>query len=142
MKVSHQFLRFLVVGTTAALVNWLSRIALSLALPLSAAIVVAYVIAMGVAYGLNRAFVFAPSERSRGTEFARFTLVNIVALTQVWLVTILLVRYVFPAVGFSWNAEAVAHAVGIASPVLTSYFGHRHFSFAPAKAPPEKPPHG
>ena len=27
---------------------------------------------------------------------------------------------------------AIAHGIGVASPIVTSYFGHKYFSFAPA----------
>ena len=133
MKISAQFLRFLAVGSSAAFVNWLAGRLFALVMPLSVAIVIAYVIAVLFAYVLNRRFVFEPSQRSRASELSRFVLVNLVALVQVWAVTMALARIVFPSVGFAWNADASAHAIGIASPVFTSYFGHRYFSFAPAK---------
>ncbi len=41
-------------------------------------------------------------------------------------------RFVFPAVGFTWHAETVAHVIAVASPILTSYVAHKYFSFAEA----------
>ena len=41
-----------------------------------------------------------------------------------------LARLAFPAVGFDWLAEDIAHLIGVAIPAVTSYFGHRHFSFS------------
>jgi putative flippase GtrA len=130
VKLSAEFLRFAGVGAFAAVVNWGSRIFLSRVLDFSAAIVVAYFIGMITAYALNRRFVFQPSGRSVRSEFVRFTLVNLVALAQVWAVSMVLFEYGFPAIGFTWRAEACAHAFGVASPIVTSYFGHRYFSFA------------
>jgi hypothetical protein len=40
-----------------------------------------------------------------------------------------LAQYVFPAIGFSFYPEAVAHAVGVIFPVFTSFFGHKYLSF-------------
>ena len=37
---------------------------------------------------------------------------------------------IFPAVGFTWHGETVAHVIGVLVPVVTSYLGHKHFSFA------------
>jgi putative flippase GtrA len=55
--------------------------------------------------------------------------VNLLALVQVWLISVGLVRLVFPAIGFIWQAETMAHAIGVVSPVITSYFAHKYYSF-------------
>jgi len=128
--VSRRFGLFLLAGGTAALANILSRIVFSLAMPYEVAIVVAYVVGMTVAYALNRSFVFEESGRSVADEYVRFTIVNLVAVAQVWIVSVGLARVVFPAIGFAWHAETVAHVIGVIVPVFTSYFGHKHFSFA------------
>ena len=67
---------------------------------------------------------------ARGSELFRFAIVNVFALAQVWLVSVGLARLAFPAIGFAWHAEDIAHLIGVAIPAVTSYFGHRHFSFA------------
>jgi putative flippase GtrA len=126
----NRFVRFLLVGGAAALVNVLSRMAFSLSVPYIAAIVIAYVCGMTTAYALNKLFVFAPSGRAVHEEYLRFTIVNMVALAQVWLVSVGLAFYIFPWLGFNWHAETIAHIIGVAVPTVTSYFGHRHFSFA------------
>lgn len=128
--MSPRFLRFVAAGGFAALVNVLSRIGFSRLVPYGAAIVLAYLAGMTVAFTLTRLFVFEPSGRSRRDEYLRFGLVNLVALAQVWVVSEILYRWAFPLVGFSWRAETVAHAIGVASPIFTSYLGHKHFSFA------------
>jgi putative flippase GtrA len=129
----QRFVRFVLVGGIAALVNILSRIAFSFAMSYGAAIVVAYLCGMTTAYALSKLFVFAPSGRAVHDEYVRFAIVNLVALAQVWIVSVGLAFYVFPLIGFSWHVETVAHAVGVAVPAVTSYFGHRHFSFAAAR---------
>jgi len=126
----RQFSAFILVGGTAALVNWGSRIGLSaVGLQLTAAIIVAYVIGMSTAYVLSKLFVFEKSGRKIRDEAFRFMLVNLVAVVQVWVVTICLQRWGLPAINWHWQPEAVAHAVGVASPIVTSYFGHQHFTF-------------
>ena len=123
------FVRFLLVGGVAAVVNWLSRFGLSLFMPLEAAVTFAYILGMTCAYLLSRVFVFEASGRSIHNEFARFAIVNVFALGVVLGITLLLVRYVFPTVGFDWHPEAIAHGIGVLSPAVTSYLGHRHFTF-------------
>lgn len=126
----RRFALFVVAGGIAALVNIASRIALNQAMPYEVAIVVAYVCGMTTAYALNKLFVFERSGRAVTDEYVRFTLVNLVAVAQVWLVSVGLARLLFPAVGFTWHAETVAHVIGVIVPVFTSYLGHKHFSFA------------
>lgn len=128
--ISRQFVIFAVAGGVAAGVNWLSRMGLAMFMPVEAAIVIAYLIGMTTAYALNRQFVFEKTGRTMASEYWRFGLVNVVALAQVWLVTMALLRFIFPTVNFTWRAEDVAHAIGVLSPIVTSYLGHRHFSFA------------
>jgi putative flippase GtrA len=125
-----QFVKFLAVGVVAALVNILSRIALNYVMSYEVAIIVAYVCGMTTAYVLNKLFVFSPSGRAVHDEYIRFTIVNLFAVAQVWIVSVGLAFYVFPSIGFDWHAETVAHIIGVMVPAVTSYFGHRHFSFA------------
>lgn len=128
--MTREFVAFVAAGGTAAFVNWLSRIGFSAFVPLGAAVVLAYLVGMTTAYVLNRMFVFQRSGRAIRNEYLRFALVNIVALAQVLGVTFVLVRWLFPAIGFDWRPHEVAHAIGVASPIITSYLGHRHFTFS------------
>lgn len=127
-----EFGRFLVTGGIAAGANIVSRWLLSHAVIYEIAVVFAYLIGMATAYALMRIFVFARSGRTVRDEATRFALVNVAALVQVWVVSVGLARLVFPWVGFGWYAEDIAHLIGVAVPAVTSYFGHRYFSFAAA----------
>jgi len=132
--VSPQFFKFVAAGGLAAAVNVASRIGFSRMAPYGVAIVLAYLVGMTTAFVLTRLFVFEPSGRRKRDEYVRFGLVNLVSLAQVWLVSELLYRWLFPMAHFAWRPETVAHAIGVASPIFTSYLGHKHFSFA-AHAP-------
>jgi putative flippase GtrA len=134
MKLDNRFIAFVLVGGLAAAVNVVSRVALSMVLNYDLSIVIAYLVGMTTAYLLNRYYVFERSGRTVASEYVRFGLVNAVALVQVWLVSVILARHLFPAVGFNWHAELIAHGIGVASPIVTSYFGHKYFSFAPDKS--------
>jgi putative flippase GtrA len=131
MSPSHrsQFARFVLVGGIAAAVNILSRIIFNLVMSYEVAIVVAYICGMTMAYMLNKLFVFSPSGRSIHDEYLRFTIVNLLAVAQVWIVSVGFAFFVFPAIGFTWHAETIAHVLGVTFPTLTSYYGHKHFSF-------------
>ncbi len=128
--MSRAFVLFALVGGFAAVVNVVARILFSRVVDYKLAVVLAFPIALSVAFLLNREFVFKQAQRkSVAGQYLRFGLVNVVALVQVWLVSVGLAFYVFPWLGFTWHAETVAHAFGVASPVVTSYFAHKHFSF-------------
>lgn len=127
---SSEFFRFLIVGGIAALVNFVSRIFFSEWMSFRIAIIVAYLVGMLTAYILSRALVFEPSGKHPGHELFYFTLVNLFAVIQVWLISVGLAEYVFPYFSFSFYPEEVAHLSGLSVPVITSYLGHKYFSFA------------
>ena len=127
---ARRFLTFLVTGGCAALVNVASRLALSRILPFEAAVPLAYLVGMVTAFTLAKLFVFETTGRSLHVEYGRFALVNLVALVQVWVVSVALARLVLPGLGWTWNTETVANVIGIVSPVVLSYYGHKRFSFA------------
>ena len=130
--VSRSFLLFVLVGMIAAAVNVLARYFINFAVSFELAIVLAFPIALSVAFVLNRSFVFKSEDKRVAGQYGRFLLVNLLMLCQVWVVSICLARYVFPAIGLTWHAELLAHIIGVGSPIVTSYFAHKHFSFRTA----------
>ncbi len=125
-----QFLKFLITGGIAALVNLLSRYALNQIMSFESAVIVAYLLGMVTAYVLARRFVFDASGRSVSSEMRRFLLVNLVALGFVWVISVGLARVLFPAIGMTWHADDIAHLIGVMAPAVTSYIGHRFYTFA------------
>jgi len=125
-----RFLRFLMSGGLAAIVNVASRHLLSAVMPFRWAIIVAYLFGMSTAWLLSRLFVFERTRRRWVDEYGRFALINVVAAAQVWLISVGLAEFMFPAVSFNFHPEDVAHVVGVAVPAFTSYLGHKHFTFA------------
>lgn len=127
--ISKQFLRFLVAGGVAAAANFGSRILLSLVMPYTTAIVVAYCIGMVTAFLLNRRFVFEASSNPLHRQAGWFIAINLLAVLQTLAVSLLLARWLFPAIGMTFHPETLAHAAGVAVPVFTSYLGHKAFTF-------------
>lgn len=125
-----QFLRFLVAAGLSVPVNLGSRIAFSHVMPYEAALVVSHLCGMLTAYVLTRVFVFQPSGRTSRSELGRFALVNLVSLALTWMVAVALVRFAFPVIGFHRAPELVAHVIGLGLSSITSFYGHRRFSFA------------
>lgn len=125
----RQFFYFVVAGGIAAAANVGSRIEFNLWMPYAAAIVVAYIVGMLVAFVLNRLFVFRQTVNPLHHQAFWFTMVNLAAVLQTLIVSLLLVDIVFPRIGFGWHSETVAHAIGVLIPVITSFIGHKKFTF-------------
>jgi putative flippase GtrA len=126
----RRFAAFLLTGGVAAGANVASRAVFGLVAPYETSVALAYLVGMTTAFFLARLFVFGGSGRGLHVEYGRFALVNVAALVQVVAVSAGLARIVFPAVGLTAHAELFAHLVGVLSPVLASYQGHKRFSFA------------
>jgi DNA-binding transcriptional MocR family regulator len=54
------------------------------------------------------------------------------AVAQTLAISLALAWWLLPALGVERHVEAIAHAVGVAVPVVTSYLGHRRFTFRSA----------
>jgi len=111
------------------LVNIAARYLLNFHMGYGTAIVLAYLCGMVTAFCLAKRFVFARSELHTANQFIRFGLVNLAALIQVWAVSVCLAECVFRKIGMVRHAEDLAHVIGVSVPVVTSYLGHKHFSF-------------
>ncbi len=126
---SKQFLAFLITGGIAALVNFGSRFVFSEYVSFGKAVILAYLVGMITAFILAKLFVFETSKHSTKKEFFYFTLVNVVAIIQTYIISVGFAMYLFPDINFTFHPEAVAHAIGVVFPVFTSFIGHKYFSF-------------
>ena len=126
---SKQFVGFLLTGGAAASVNFGSRILLNQWINYSASIVVAYLIGMVTAFVLARLFVFKQSTQTLHRSAGFFALINVFAVFQTWLVSIILARHLLPTLGVNRFIPEIAHAIGVVVPVFSSYFGHQRWSF-------------
>lgn len=127
--IRTEFMQFLVVGGFAALVNFISRILINEWVGYRLAVILAYLVGMLTAFILSKIYVFEKSGRHHWHELRDFTLVNLLAVVQVWLISVGLAEYLFPAAGYTFYAPEVAHLIGLAIPAVTSYLGHKYYSF-------------
>jgi putative flippase GtrA len=125
---------FLLTSGFSAVVNLGSRWVFSHYMRFEIAVVVAFFFGVTMSYVLARKFVFKSSDGSIQSEFHRFLGVNLVALILVWITSILLADHLFPAIGFGWHAEDIAHFIAVAMPAVGSYLAHRAYTF---KSSPE-----
>ncbi len=124
-----EFFQFLFFGGLSASLNFLSRIGFSQFFSYRIAVVLAYFIGMLTAFIFFKHYVFGKSNRHYKDEIRDFTIVNIFSAIQVWLTSVGLSEYFFPYISFNFYPEEVAHFIGLSILAVTSYFGHKHFSF-------------
>lgn len=126
---SRQFLIFLLSGGCAALVNFSSRILYNQWMSFSSAVILAYLTGMATAFVLFRILVFRQSSQRLHHSAIYFTLVNMLAIVQTWVISMLMANYFLPYMSITRHAQEIAHATGIVVPVFSSYLGHKHLSF-------------
>lgn len=127
--LTPQFARFLFAGGIAAGANYGSRFLFSRWVGYEQAIVLAYLVGMFVAFVLMRGHVFEAKGKALAPQIAKFVGVNILALSQTLIISVVLARWALPALGIDEHAKALAHLVGVLVPVATSYFGHKFLTF-------------
>lgn len=125
----QQFFLFLFCGGLAAVLNWGSRFIFSIWLPFEMAIVAAFLVGLFSGFLLMRWFVFNGRGQSLAPQVGKYLIVNMLALFQTLLISTLFARLLLPEIGMVKNIEALAHLVGVLTPVLTSYIGHKRWSF-------------
>ncbi|MGH8032303.1 MAG: GtrA family protein [Luteimonas sp.] len=127
--IARQFLLFLIAGGLAALANFGSRIGFNQFMSYVPAIVLAYCVGMFTAFILNRLFVFQQAGNALHHQALWFIVVNLAAVLQTVVVSLAMRDWVLPSLGIDVYPEAIAHALGVAVPVFTSYLGHKHLTF-------------
>lgn len=126
---SKQFLTFLFTGGIAAIINFGSRIGYNYFMDFSKAVILAYLTGMVTAFILAKLFVFTQSQQKIHHSILFFVLVNLIAISQTWAISIGLAYYVLPSLRVTVYTPEIAHAIGIIVPVFTSYIGHKRWSF-------------
>lgn len=130
---SKQFILFLFTGGFAAVINFGSRFFYNEYMSFGGAVILAYITGMVTAFVLTKLFVFKKSVNSTKKEFFYFSLVNLVAIVQTYIISVGFAEYIFPSIDFTFHPDAVAHAMGVIFPVFTSFVGHKYFSFRSEK---------
>jgi len=126
---AKQFAFFLISGGLAAGLNWGSRFLFSEFVRFEVAVVLAFLVGLLSGFILMRVFVFNGAGRPIVPQVGKYVAVNLFALVQTLLISLVLARWVLPSFGIVEHAEALAHLVGVLVPVVTSYFGHKFLTF-------------
>ena len=122
-----QKILFLICGGFAALANFFSRIFFSLFLQLPLAILFSFLVGLTCGYFLFNNYVFKSKKVKNMRSPFIFLFVNIIALLQIYLLTIGLSKFFYET--FSSEYVALAHGISIITSVFMSYFCHKNFTF-------------
>jgi len=124
-----QVVRFLLLGGLAAAINWVARFPLSLFMPFSAAVLVAYFIGMTSGFLLYRSYVFPGSDRPLFQQTVTFLGVNLVGAGIVMVAANGLL-WLFAQAGWPEAVrEALAHGLAIGIGSVGNFFGHKLLTF-------------
>lgn len=124
-----EFAQFIAIGGVAAVANLVSRYFLDFVMPFEVAVVIAYGVGMLVGFFLFRGTMFQ-GHAITGALIRRFVWVNIFGATLAWAVSSVMARQLLPAIGWTFHPFEAAHFCGVAAPAITSYFLHKHYTFA------------
>jgi len=127
--MSLQFTYFLLSGGIASLINWSSRFLFSQYFNFLISVIFAFLIGLLSGFILMRLFVFKDTKNPMKLQVIRYLIINFLALAQTLLVSVLFLNLITRVLESKDASEAIAHALGIAVPVFTSYLGHKHFTF-------------
>lgn len=131
VKPKKQAILFLVCGGIAALSNIISRYLLFFVYNYTVSIILAHFIGMIIAFVLFKLIVFQVANKSNLLrEIVYFVLVNLLGLVQTLIISTFLAEFLFPLTHFTFFPYDIAHGIAVSSLTITSYFLHKHFTFA------------
>jgi putative flippase GtrA len=128
-----RFSLFILAGTLSSIVSLLARCGFSLVVPYEAAVVLAQIVGVLVAFSLNRLFVFQQSQRAIASALPRFFLVNVMSLIIVTTISSLCYRLILPALSIQFHPGIISQVAGLAASALPGFFAHKYFSFSMQK---------
>ena len=136
--LSKQFLRFLVSGGIAALVNFFSRFFFQQFFTYAWSVALSFSLGTGVSFFLNKAFTFASYDERTSIQFVKFILIALVGIMLASFAAsaqITLYRLLgWPRLS-EGEVESIAHIVTIAGAAIYNFLAMKYFSFRRLKAP-------
>ena len=125
---TKQFLRFLLVGGTAAFAQWLLRIVLSIWMNFSSAVLISYAFGMFIAFVLSSIFVFPRSHKPRVKQARDFIVTNLCVFPIVWIAAVA-INILLKNFGIISFRETIAHGVALSLPMFATFLMYKFFAF-------------
>lgn len=130
---SKQFLKFLFVGGSAAILNWISRIILNLWTTFPIAVALAYLFGMSFAFVTNKIFVFPQSNRSTKKQIRDFTVINLVNFPILWILSIIFKLFIENILGITLYSAEIAHFIALSIPMFINFLIYKFIAFGNIK---------
>lgn len=129
-----EFLRFILTGVTATVGNMATVYASGYFIEYRLALIAGLIVGFLISFVMGKLFAFqSASASATRQEFGRFILVYAFGATLYWFVASFVGMYVASQFLPPRFAQLVGVFAGASLMVITSYFGHRLFTFAGAK---------
>ncbi|MFA7685203.1 MAG: GtrA family protein [Candidatus Gracilibacteria bacterium] len=125
-------MKFIMGGAVSAGMNFSSRVLFNLKFNYTVSIILAYGVGMIVAFCLFKIFVFEESKNSTKRSVMVFIMVNLFGLIQTVIISLLLNDYLL-IIGVRQFRPEIAHLIGLGTTTITSFFGHKYFTFPKGK---------
>jgi putative flippase GtrA len=126
----REFVRFVAAGLTSAAVNLTAVGFARKLLSFDTALLVGLVAGLTTSFLLSKLFAFrSPSWDQAGREVVKFLTIYGTGCVFYWLIAVALRRFLLAGILPSRAAELVAVLGGSAVMMLTSYFGHRFYTY-------------
>lgn len=124
-----EFTRFLFVGGMAAIANLATRYVVDLFVYFELAVLVGYLVGAIIAFFAFQRSIFGNPGTPVRQQMMRFALVNLLGLGLTLLISSLLARQIFPAIGWTFRPYDIAHFLGVCAPAFSSYVLHKHYTY-------------
>ncbi len=125
---SKQFILFLFVGSSCAIVNIVSRIIFDVWFGYGISVFMAFFIALFLAFLLNFKFVFPSSNKPIFPQAKGFILTNLFFLPIVWLTSLILQKF-FNTFSFITYSYLLAHILAVSIPIFFSFLIYKFSIF-------------
>lgn len=129
---SAEFLKFLLVGGTAALVNFFSRFLFQVFFPYIASIALAFILGSVISFIFNKIFTFRHDKQKTSVQLAKFTVMTIVSVflaSFIAFVVMAVYEWLFSALIPKGLAETAAHVIAIGLNTIYNFLAMKFFSF-------------
>ena len=125
---SKQFIYFILAGASAASINFFCRLLLRNYLDMVLSAILAYSVALIIAFFLYRRLVFPFSSTPFKTQSTRFLVIQLSCMPIVIFIFTLLAG-LFYSLGMDIYSEPLAHAISIGLPALITFLLYKLFVF-------------
>lgn len=98
-------------------------------MPFEFAVVAAFIVGLVSGFLMMRVYVFNGRAQPLGAQASKYVLVNMLGLAQTLVISSVLAKTILPSLGMESGVEALAHLIGVITPIITSYFAHKFMTF-------------